>query len=81
MKNITANFPSNENRKRLVKKTEKRKAKYWVRAGRGCLWRDNVLNGFAVDQEWIENFRMSSKSFEELSQLIGKVWESQQSQK
>ena len=34
-------------------------------------WWDNVLSGFAVDQEWTENFRMSRKFFEELCQLIG----------
>ena len=49
LKNITANFLSSENRRRLVKRTEKRKAKYWVRPRRGCLWWDNVLSGFAVD--------------------------------
>ena len=31
LKNITANFLSSENRRRLVKKTGKKKAKYWVR--------------------------------------------------
>ena len=71
MKVITANSLSRENRRCLVKKTEKRKAKYSVKPGRGCLWWDNVLSGFAVDQEWIENFRVSRKSFEELCQLIG----------
>ena len=44
---------------RLVKKTEKRKAKYWVRPGRGCLWWDDVLSSFSVDQEWIQNFQTS----------------------
>ena len=71
LKNITSNFLSSENRRRLVKKTEKGKAKYWVRPGRGCLWWDNVLSGFAVDHELIEHFRMLRKSFEELCQLIG----------
>ena len=56
MKNITTYFLSSENRRRLLKKNEKRKAKSWVKPGRGCLWWDNVLSGFAVDQEWIENF-------------------------
>ena len=70
LKNITANFLSSENRRRLVKKTGKKKAKYWVRPWRGCLWWD-VLSGLAVDQEWIDNFRMPRKSFEELCQLIG----------
>ena len=70
LKNINANFLSSDKRMRLVKKTEKRKAKYWVRPGQGCLWQD-VLSGFIVDQEWIENVRMSRKSFEEHCQLIG----------
>ena len=74
LKNITANFLSSENRSCLVKKTEKGKAKYWVRPGRGCLWWDNVLCGFAVDQEWIENFRMSRKSFTELCQAKHSIW-------
>ena len=67
LKNITTNFLSSEK----LKKPGKKKAKNWVRPGRGCLWWDNVLSGFAVDQEWIENFQMSRKSFEELCQLIG----------
>ena len=38
LKNINANFLSSDKRMRLVKKTEKRKAKYWVRPGQRCLW-------------------------------------------
>ena len=33
LKNSTANFLSSENRRSSVKKTEKRKAQYWVRPG------------------------------------------------
>ena len=71
LKYISANFLSNEKSRPYLKKTEKRTVKYWVRPGRESLWWDNVLSGFAEDQEWIENFRMSRKFFEELCQLIG----------
>ena len=63
LKKISANFLPSENRRRLVKETEERKAKYWVRPGRGCLWLDNVLSGFAVNQEWAENFKNVKKIF------------------
>ena len=61
LKYISANFLSNEKSRPYLKKTERRRVKNWIRLGRESLWWDNVLSGFAVDQEWIENFQMSRK--------------------
>ncbi len=53
-------------RRKCPKKKRKRR-RFWVRPGRTSAWWDNFLNGSMLEEEWRENFRMSRKSFFELS--------------
>ena len=51
----------------------KRTSRFWVRPGRSSLWWDNILSGIVIDEEWIENFRMCRKSFDELCNYLGPI--------
>ena len=72
---ISANNLVNEILKSNWNKEKKRRAKklvrYWIRPGRSSLWWDNFANGRVVQEEWIENFRMTKESFIILCQELG----------
>ena len=42
---------------------ERRKRRFWTRPGRTSAWWMNFMNNIVVAEEWLENFRMSRKSF------------------
>ena len=42
----------------------------WVKKGRISAWWDKFLNNEVMDSDWLENFRMSKISFEELVNIL-----------
>ena len=45
--------------KRLGKKGERRKQRFWIRPGRTSAWWDGFVSEIVLPEEWRENFRMS----------------------
>ena len=42
----------------------------WVKKGGTTRWWDKFLNNEVMDSNWLENFRMSKTSFEELDNIL-----------
>ena len=57
-----------QSRPKIKRLREERK--YWVRPGRTDLWFQNILNNQSADEEWVENFRMSKASFNNLCEQL-----------
>ena len=49
----------------------------WVKKGRTSGWWDKFLNIEVMDSDWLENFRMSKTSFEELVKILRSYLEKQ----
>ena len=52
----------------------------WVKKGRTSAWWDKFLNNEVMDSNWLENFRMSKTSFEELVNILRPYLEKQVTQ-
>ncbi|XP_046862569.1 protein ALP1-like [Xenia sp. Carnegie-2017] len=51
-------------------KRKGRRRRFWVRPRRSSEWWTNFMNGFVVEEEWRENFRMSKMAFTKLCNLL-----------
>ena len=56
--------------KRLGKKGERRKRRFWIRPGRTSAWWDGFVSEIVLPEEWRENFRMSRVSIMRLAEEL-----------
>ena len=61
----------------LKKKNMRGRRTCWVKKGRTSAWWDKFLNNEVMDSDWLENFRMSKTSFEELVNILRPYLEKQ----
>ena len=50
---------------------------FWVKKGQTSTWWDKFLNNELMDSDWLENFRISKTSFEELLNILRPYLEKQ----
>ena len=56
--------------KRLGKKGERRKRRFWIQPGRTSAWWDGFVSEIVLPEEWRENFRMSRVSIMRLAEEL-----------
>ena len=56
--------------KRLGKKRQRKKRRFWIRPGRTNAWWNGFIRELVVPEEWRENFRMSRVSIDRLAEEL-----------
>ena len=54
----------------LIRKKEQYHRSCWIKSGRTSGWWEKFVNGEVPESEWVDNFRMLRKSFEELTEKL-----------